>query len=191
MSTAQPIRSKHEVRELATYYLKRGQIRNHILIVVGLYTALRISDLLRLKWEDVYDFSRGCVRATISIVERKTRKAKVIALNQAAVSALTMFAAMSAREGRPLIENPRTGNAISRIQAYRLIRAASEALMLKNRASCHSLRKTLGYEAWKSGVSVAVIMEIYNHTSYSVTRRYLGVTRDDTDAVYMGLSFVS
>ena len=120
MSTAQPIRSKHEVRELAAYYLKRGQIRNHILIVVGLYTALRISDLLRLKWEDVYDFSRGCVRATISIVERKTRKAKAIALNQA-----------------------------------------------------------------------AVIMEIYNHTSDSVTKRYLGVTRDDTDAVYIGLDYLS
>ena len=51
MSTAQPIRSKHEVRELAAYYLKRGQIRNHILIIIGLYTALRI------KWEDARLFS--------------------------------------------------------------------------------------------------------------------------------------
>jgi len=189
MAATQPIRNKNQVRELAGYYLKRGQLRNYVLVVFALYTALRISDLLRLRWEDVFDFDRGCVRATIYIFEKKTRKSKTIALNKTAVAALTKYAAGRARRGRFLIENARTERAISRIQAYRLIRAAGEALSFDERVSCHSLRKTFGYHAWKSGVSPVIIMEIYNHSSLSVTRRYLGVTQDDKNAVYLGLSF--
>ena len=191
MATTQPIRNKHQVRKLAEYYLQRGQLRNHVLIVLGVHAALRISDLLRLRWEDVYDFERGCVRASIEIVEKKTRKAKIIALNKAAVTALTLLATHAAQKGRFLIENPNTKKAISRIQAYRLIRAAAEALAFESRVSCHSLRKTFGYHAWKSGVSPAVIMEIYNHSSLAVTRRYLGVTQDDKNEVYLGLELTA
>jgi len=191
MATTQPIRNKHQVRELAAYYLKLGQTRNHVLIVLGLHTALRISDLLRLTWEDVYDFERNRVRGSISITEKKTHKTKIIALNNMIVSALTLYATKAAKRGCFLIENSKTRKAISRIQAYRLIRAAAEALALQNRVSCHSLRKTFGYHAWKSGVSPAIIMEIYNHSSLAVTRRYLGVTQDDKDAVYLNINLMT
>ncbi|MCL2082499.1 MAG: tyrosine-type recombinase/integrase [Oscillospiraceae bacterium] len=187
--TTQPIRNKQQVRELAAYYLKRGDIRNHVLIVLGVHTALRISDLLALRWDDVYDFERNHVRSSIDLVEKKTRKAKTIALNKAAVAALALFAASAAIPGRFLIENQRTKKAISRIQAYRIIRAAAEALGFQQKAGCHVLRKTFGYHAWKSGVSPVVITEIFNHSSLAVTRRYLGVTQDDKNAVYLGLEF--
>ena len=190
MATTQPIRNKQQVRELSMYYLTHGQLRNHVLIVVGLHTALRISDLLRLKWDDVYDFERNRVRSSITIVEKKTHKQKTIALNNKIISALTLYATSAAKRGCFLIENRKTNNAISRIQAYRLIRSAAEALALQNRVSCHSLRKTFGYHAWKSGVSPAVIMEIYNHSNLAVTRRYLGVTQDDKDEVYLGLELI-
>jgi integrase len=191
MATTQPIRNKHQVRALAEYYLRKGQLRNHVLIVLGVYTALRISDLLRLRWDDVYDFDNNCVRSSIDIIEKKTHKPKTIALNKTAISALTLYAGQSAQKGDFLIKNPHKNKAISRIQAYRLIRAAAEALRFQNRVSCHSLRKTFGYHAWKSGVSSAVIMEIFNHSSLAVTRRYLGITQDDKDAVYLGLKLMA
>ena len=191
MAATQPLRSKNEARALANYYLDLGKIRNYVLIVLGLCTALRISDLLRLRWDDVYDFKNKRVKHSIDIVEKKTRKHKAIALNRAAVSALTLLAASSAREGCFLIENPRTQNAISRIQAYRIIRAAAEALCLKVRVSCHSLRKTFGYHAWQDGTSPVVIMEIYNHSSLETTRRYLGVSQDDKNKVYLGLDLLA
>ncbi|MDR1328715.1 MAG: tyrosine-type recombinase/integrase [Oscillospiraceae bacterium] len=190
MAVTQPVRSKHQVRELAAYYLKRGEIRNHVLIVMGVHTALRIGDLLRLTWDDIYDFERGRVRDSVSVTEKKTGKSKTVALNDRIRSALALYAP-AAKRGKALIESRKgTGRAISRIQAYRLIRAAAEALGFIARVSCHSLRKTFGYHAWKSGASPAVIMDIYNHSSFSVTRRYLGVSQDDRDEVYRKLAGV-
>ena len=190
MATTQPIRSKQQTRELSTYYLKRGKLRNYLLIVLGLHTALRISDVLRLKWDDVYDFGRDCFRSHLTIAEKKTSKGTTIVLNGKLLSALTLYAPSAAQSGHFLIENSRTKKAISRIQAYRLIRDASEALGFQNRVSCHSLRKTFGYHAWKSGVSPAVIMDIYNHSSLAITRRYLGVSQDDKDEVYLNLDLI-
>jgi integrase len=190
MAATEPIRNKRQVRELSEYYLKRGQLRNHILIVLGIHTALRISDLLRLRWKDVYDFDTKRIRQTVTIVEKKTGKTKVFALNKSAVKALLLFLSRNAiRPDGFLIENARTGKAIGRIQAYRVIRGAAKALRIGTRVSCHSLRKTFGYHAWKNGVSPAVLMEIYNHSSFAVTRRYLGVTQDDKNEVYMRLDF--
>ena len=188
MATTQPIRSKKQVKGLMDYYLDRGQGRNYVLVTMSIHTALRISDLLRLHWDSVYDFNNGRVRECIHLFENKTQKPKTIALNKAVIRALTMLAATAAARGKPIIENKRTGKAISRVQAYRLIRAASEALGFE-RVSCHSLRKTFGYHAWKSGVSPVIIMEIFNHSSLVVTQRYLGVTQDDKNAVYLGLDF--
>ena len=189
MAATHPIRDKRQVRELANYFLCKGQLRNHCLVVLGVHTALRISDLLRLKWDDVYDFERGVVRSSIVLVEKKTRKSKTVALNNKAISALQIFS-HNAADGRFLFENLQTHRAISRVQAYRIIRSAAQTLFIDTRVSCHSLRKTFGYHAWKNGASPVVIMEIYNHSSLAVTRRYLGVTQDDKDVVYLKLALL-
>jgi len=136
----------------------------------------------------MYDFKTRRPRNSITITEKKTGKTKTIALHKSIISALKVYY-NQATPGAPLILNPQTGKAITRVQAYRLLRSAAEAIRLCQRVSCHSLRKTFGYHAWKGGVSPAVIMEIYNHSSLAITRRYLGVSQDDKNAVYIGLCF--
>jgi integrase len=148
-------------------------------------------DLLRLRWEDVYDFKSFRIRNSVAVTEQKTGKTKIVTLNKKAVQALSLYASQVPAQQGFLIVNIKTKKAISRIQAYRIIRAAAEALKLQGRVSCHSLRKSFGYHAWKAGVSPAVIMEIFNHSSLAVTRRYLGVSQDDKDEVYLLLNFSS
>ena len=189
MAATEPIRGKNDVSKMTEYFRKCGNKRNLALFVLSIHTALRVSDILNLSWDDVYDFRRKCVRNSIALVEKKTGKSKIIALNENIIAALGELAAASAAEGKAVILNPNTNKAISRIQAYRIIRAAAEEVELETRVSCHSLRKTFGYHAWKSGVSPAVIMDIYNHSSLTVTSRYLGVTQDDKNAVYLGMSY--
>ena len=189
MIAMEPVRDKNAVSKLAAYYLNLGQLRNYMLIMLGLYTALRVSDILLLRWDDVYDFSNGTVKSFIYLSEKKTGKSKTIALNADVIAALNMFAASNAVPGVPLIRNFRTGAAISRVQAYRIVRAAGEAVGIENRVSCHALRKTFGYHALREGTAPMLIMDIFNHKSLNVTMRYLGFTQEDKNNVYLGLSF--
>lgn len=73
---------------------------------------------------------------------------------------------------------------ISRSQAWRIVRQAAEETGLDGNVSCHSLRKTFGYHAWKQGVPPAMLMMIYNHSSYQITKRYLGIIQEEKDDVF-------
>ena len=188
MAATQPIRDTLDVCAFEDYYLKRGEIRNYVLVILSIYTALRISDVLRLQWDDFYDFENNCFKSHITIVEKKTGKVSTFIIHEKIISALTLYFDFAA-PGRFIIENKRTKLAIGRVQAYRLISIVGEVLKFGFRVSCHSLRKILGYHAWRSGEPPAIIMQIYNHSSWAVTKRYLGITQDDLDAVFLRLSF--
>ena len=73
---------------------------------------------------------------------------------------------------------------IGRNRAYSIIKKAWIELGYEGNISCHSLRKTFGYHAWQNGVSPAIIMTIYNHSSMEITKRYLSIDQDDKDQVY-------
>ena len=191
MKATQPIRNPQDVRNFLNYFKQQGQTRNYVLATLGVHTALRISDILNLSCDDVYDFSggkNGTVRKSITLVEQKSKKPKQIALNKSIISALNAYLPEVA-SGKPLIINPKTNKSISRIQAYRIIREAASAVGIDYAVSCHSLRKTFGYAAWKNGVSPVVLMDIYNHSSMAITQRYLGVAQDDLNVTYMQLGF--
>jgi len=187
MTATEPIRDKKQLRELAGYWLNKGNLRNYVLIVLGVCTALRISDLLRLTWDDVYDREHSKFRSHITITERKTGKVKVIALNSQAIKALQMY--LLNRQGAFIFQtNRKADKPISRIQAWRIIKQAADAIKIAGCIACHSLRKTFGYFAWKSGVLPVMLMDIYNHSSFEITRRYLGISQDDRDNVYLKLA---
>ncbi len=157
---------------------------------MGIHTALRISDMLRFTWNDVYDFANNRARREIAITEKKTGKSKIIAVNHAVIGAITqLFKQMKPAPDNFLFAHPHRNKPISRIQAYRILRAAAEEACIEIPVSCHSLRKTFGYHLWKKGISLVIIMDIYNHSSYAVTKRYLGITQDDKNSAYLELEF--
>ena len=187
MSTTQPIRTTKDVKKLECYYKKDTLMdeRNRLLIVMGLNTALRITDILNLQWKSVYDYEKKKLKTHIELVERKTGKSAMVVLNSVLrESLLHRFKGSYPEPDDYLFASSRGRKPIDRHQAYRIIRQAASQCGLSDHISCHSLRKTFGYHAWKQGIQPAVLMDIYNHSSYRITARYLCIDQDDRDAVF-------
>ena len=187
MAATEPFRDKQKLRQLARYFLQRGQVRNYTMLILGVHTALRVGDLLYLAWDDVYDEKSDEYYTHVTLTEKKTGKIKTIALNRHVINALRLLHPY--KHGEYIFASNRRNPApISRVQAWRIIRNAAEAIKLSGCFGCHSLRKTFGYFAWKSGVLPVMLMDIFNHSSFEITKRYLGISQDDRDKVYLNLT---
>lgn len=194
MSTTIPIKDKEKLEIVKNYYLERKAYRNQALIILGLNTALRIGDMLSLKWKDVYNANKHCFHKHIALTEQKTGKYSCIALNKASVNALWTVIEQQKIQSKPNWEETyifsgrnHTNLPISRIQAYRIVQAAAAAAGYKEHISCHSLRKTFGYHAWQQGVTPVMLMNIYNHSSFQVTKRYLCIDQEERDEVFLNI----
>lgn len=191
MNTAQPIRNHEDLENLKRYYREiHPNARNQLLVILGLNTALRISDLLGLRWQDVYLFEWNKYSEHICLVEQKTGKPSSIYINHNIIEALQAYRRQliaQCRQPLPedyLFSHSNKREPITRVQAFRIIKTAANYYQIPGVICCHSLRKTFGYQAWRQGVSPALLVSIYNHSSYEVTKRYLGIEQDDRDKIF-------
>ena len=191
MGTAQPIRNEKELEAFRKYYLEQKQnYRNYALICLGVNSALRISDILKLKWSDVYDAKKRCFRKHIIITEKKTGKENRIAINSNTKMGLQMYlnSLHYFDVDKYIFAGQKEHSHLCRSQAFRIIKQAAHSLNMEDGISCHSMRKTFGYYAWKYGTQPAVLMDIYNHSSYEITKRYLGIKQDDKASVFLSIN---
>lgn len=74
-----------------------------------------------------------------------------------------------------------------RQQAYKILNSVAKDVGIKEKIGTHTLRKTFGYHAHKICYDITLIQKLFNHSSPSVTLRYIGITQDKLDNVYMSL----
>nr|WP_289063000.1 tyrosine-type recombinase/integrase [uncultured Anaerostipes sp.] len=191
MCKTDPIKNTEDIKRLKDYFLLRNQYRNYAMVTVALNTSLRIGDLLGLTWGDVYNSKTERYREHIILTEQKTGKRNTIALNKEAIQSLRQLQnTLPPPSPGEYIFKSRVGvnQPIVRSYAFRIIKQAVSDLNLEGTISCHSLRKTFGYHAWKRGVPPALIMSIYNHSSIEITKRYLSIDQDDKDEVFLKMN---
>jgi integrase len=145
---------------------------------VGLNLALRISDLLSIKFSDI-DEDRLTIR------EQKTGKTAQIILNPKSQEIIHRI-----KEENPhhiyLFQSYRNQQAINKPASPLSRRAVSKAFAsigeeVKLPLGTHSMRKTRGYHLYQSTKDIARVMRMLRHNSEGVTLRYIGVTQDDID----------
>lgn len=176
----QPIRDKRQLRAVL-HYLKERSERNYIMFLTGIYTAYRISDILRLRVEDVQgDY--------ITIREEKRDKLNRTYIHPVLKKALRKYT--KDRPGEEMLIKSREGDnrAISRQQAYRIIREACEACGI-HEAGTHTMRKTFGYHHYESNKDIAMLQELLNHDDEAYTLRYIGINQDSRDDAIKSFDF--
>lgn len=188
MEIVEPLRTRAQIEGLRSALRSP---RDQCLFTLGLNSGLRISDLLRLTVGDVLeDRRRFQVRSRVTIREQKTGKTRDFPLNRTARSALRDYLHGRERDrNAPLFLSRQAGQdggprAISRVQAYLVLRAAARAAGIHDPVGTHTLRKTWGYQLYRNGVDITRIQKIMNHSSPQTTLSYIGITRDELDELY-------
>ncbi|MEX5520004.1 site-specific integrase [Bacillus cereus] len=176
----QPIRSKRDIDKMKKALA--GKPRDLLLFIFGINSALRISDILKLKVGDV----RG--KESISLKETKTRKSKRFHLNGSIKKAVAELIPPTASNEDWLFPSRKGDKAISRIQAYRILNAAADRAGLNIEIGTHTLRKTFAFHAYKNGTDLALLQTILNHSSQRETLVYLCIEQKQIDDVYIEIN---
>ncbi len=186
MQLVQPIRDKKKIEDMKKI-LKVNNLRDYCLFVLGINSGLRISDLLNLKISDVVEGKK--IKDRISLREQKTGKVKDFPIGATSVKALKEYLDTWDYTYEDYLFKSRKGNgAISREQAWRILSSAADSVGINEAIGTHTLRKTFGYWAFKSGVDITRIQKLLNHSSPGITLAYIGITRDELDDVYLNLN---
>jgi len=185
MEFVEPIRDRKKI-EAIKKVLKGSNLRDYVLFILGINSGLRVSDLLKLKTSDVLD-EKGRVKDRITVREKKTGKTKTFPFSDTVIKALKEYL-LGTLPDRALFPSRKGGGPITRQQAYRIINDAAKMVGLKDKIGTHTLRKTFGYHAYMAGVDVTRIQSLLNHSSQKETLRYIGITQDELDDVYLNLN---
>lgn len=138
---------------------------------IGIYTGLRISDILKLKVGNVRK------RKNISIRESKTGKQKIIPINAILKTELDAYIA-----GKPddeyLIKSRETVNKpLTREMAYKILNEVGSKFGLES-IGTHTLRKTFGYHYYMKTKDIVTLQKIFNHSTPETTLRYIGIQQE-------------
>ena len=174
------------IRKLA----KDENYKMSLLIAIGCFTGLRISDILSLRWNQILNTDE------FSIIEKKTGKKRIIRLNpqlQKHISECYGHIKPIGEKAPILVSQKGTVFSIQRINVILKEIKKKYRLKIKN-FSCHSLRKTFGRQVYNmngenSELALVKLMELFNHSSVAITKRYLGLRQEEILQTYDCLTF--
>jgi len=155
-----------------------------LLVSTGVFFALRISDILSLKWQDILR------KKEIMIVEKKTKKKRTIPILS---KHQDIILRCYKHKNEPYLEYfiiiGRNRQAMSVQYVNRRLKSFKEKynLPIKNFSS-HSLRKTFGRYVWEnsnySEKSLILLSDLFGHSSPAYTKRYLGIREEEIENLY-------
>ena len=177
-------------KSLVSKLERDGNYKYCLLITIGVFTGLRISDLLQLRYSQFEDSEY------LTVVEQKTKKTRKIKINPALKTSVMRLKDLSGvvdsdwsifmnRYGTKPIDKSWINVNLKKIfKQY--------GIECEGNISSHFLRKTMGRRVLKlnnySNESIILLMELFGHSSVTITKKYLGIREREVMSVYDSLS---
>ena len=175
MTIVEPIRNLKHLHKLEDYLAKKSK-RDLLLFTIGTNCGLRISDIVALNVGDVRNKSH------IRIVEKKTGKYKSFPINSKLKPMFEEYT--KGKRSDEALFKTRFQNRMDRFTAYRIIRKSCKLAGLPEKVGTHTMRKTFGYHHYQKFKDVVILQKTFNHSSQSITLRYIGIEQEEIDSSY-------
>lgn len=161
-----------------------------LLITTGMFTGLRISDILSLRWSDLIG------KEHIEVTEKKTKKVRKILVNQQLQETVSRISdKINHFDPNEFIFINRFGKKPISPQFvnWKLKELMKKYEVVKDttKIKSHSIRKSFGRRVWenseRSEKGLIMLNEIFNHSSIKTTKIYLGIREKEIMDVYQNL----
>lgn len=169
---------------------KDGDYRMSLFIGCGCFFGLRVSDLRKLTWLMLLDNDK------FELHEQKTGKRRLVKINADFKQHIQLChdALGISNDNEPCFLS-RKGMVMSTQRINVKLKEIKSQYKLKiDNFSCHSLRKAFGrkvFEASGENAQMALVKlsELFNHSSVTITKIYLGIREDELMEAYDLLQF--
>ena len=178
----EPIINMKDIKSIKKLLVDRP--RDRLLFVLGINSGLRVQDILVLKVSDVRTCSIG---DRVSIKEKKTGKENVFIMNKEIKTALDEYLRCAKRQDDHYLFKSRKGQnyPLTTYAVTMMVQRWCDEINLKINAGAHTLRKTWCYQQRQMGSSWELLAKRLNHSTPSITRRYLGVQEEEVEEILM------
>lgn len=169
--------------------------RNKLLFIIGLNSSLRVSDLSNLKWNfflntdlTFKDFDKLQPKKT-----KKTGKFVTFFFNGAVRKIITWYINEYPIEdiNDYLFKSRKGDGHLTEIAIGRILKNAADEVGIDKNICSHSLRKSFGYHVYHNAEdknnALIILQTIFNHSSPTVTSRYIGLTDDEVSETFYNL----
>ena len=175
-TTAEPL-EWNEANNLMTRLYNDGNFTLSLLVGCGIYFGLRISDILRLTWNELL------AGDTFIIHEKKTGKRRIIKVNRGFQEHIQRcYAKMRPKHTADLVFISKYGKPYTTNRLNVMFKGMRVKYRLNiTHFSTHTLRKTFATRIYKmagdkSEDALIRLSQMFSHSSPSITRAYIGLT---------------
>ena len=165
-------------------------LRDRCLILIQLYTGLRITEVLSLKVEDIY--ANGSIKEVIEVVTKNDKIRRIYFGEELRSDVLKLIEKQ--KTGYLFTPKYHSNSKLSRVNAWKIIKkwckkANIEGCEHRGLISCHSFRKTYAQKIWEETGELKTVQAILGHEHLQTTSKYVTVNFQKQKDVVSSIRF--
>jgi integrase len=179
----------NEAMMLVKKLFRDGRYRDSMMVATGFMTGLRISDILRLTFSDILS------NEILTINEKKTGKRREIPLSKDYKKHVEdCFKALGLSDSTKPMFLSYQGSVITIQMVNKTLHGLKDRYNLSvEHFTSHSLRKTFARRIYDTATdreyALIKLGSVLGHSNVSITRRYLGIKREEILDCYAALDW--